>query len=135
MFSCDQLKRAASLTEEDFVQLGKCRRPHNRLGFAYQVTFVRLLGRFPQQQPFELLEELVCFSAAQLGLDPGLIELYRKRQPTISEHQQTITGYLRLQPFDDAAERSWINSSSRRRAGRSEERRVGKECRSRWSPY
>jgi hypothetical protein len=43
MFSRDQLKRAASLTEEDFVQLGKCRRPHSRLGFAYQVGFVRLL--------------------------------------------------------------------------------------------
>jgi hypothetical protein len=35
--------------------------------------------RFPQKQPFELFEELVCFSAAQLGLDAGLIELYRKR--------------------------------------------------------
>jgi hypothetical protein len=38
------------------------------------------------EQPFELFEELVCFSAKQLGLDAGLIELYRKRQPTISEH-------------------------------------------------
>jgi hypothetical protein len=55
MFSREQLKRAASLTEEDFVQLGKCRRPHNRLGFAYQVAFVRLFDRFLQQQPFELL--------------------------------------------------------------------------------
>jgi hypothetical protein len=40
---------------------------------------------------------------AQLGLDAGLIELYRKRQPTISEHQQTIADYLKLRPFDDAA--------------------------------
>jgi hypothetical protein len=102
MFSRDQLKRVDSLTEEDFVQLARCRRPHNRLGFAYQVAFVRLLGRFPQQQPFELFEELVCFSAAQLGLDAGLIEFYRRRQPTISERQQTITDYLRLRPFDDA---------------------------------
>jgi hypothetical protein len=47
------------------------------------------------------LEELVCFSAAQSGLHAGLIELYRKRQPKISEHQQTIAGYLRLHPFDD----------------------------------
>ena len=93
MFSRDQLKRVDSLTEEDFVQLARCRRPHNRLGFAYQVAFVRLLGRFPQQQPFELFEELVCFSAAQFGLDAGLIEFYRRRQPTISERQQTITGY------------------------------------------
>jgi hypothetical protein len=46
--------------------------------------------------------QLVCFSAAQLGLDAELIELYRKRQSTISEHQQTIAGYLRLRPFDDA---------------------------------
>jgi len=52
MFSRDQLKRVASLTEEDFVELGKCRRPHNRLGFAYQVAFVRLFDRFPRQQPF-----------------------------------------------------------------------------------
>jgi hypothetical protein len=81
----------------------KSRRPHNRLGFAYQVAFVRLFDRFPQEQPFELLEELVCFSAAQLGLDAGLIELYCKRPPTISEHRQTIADYLRLRPFDDAA--------------------------------
>src|ERR1700693_2025011 len=74
MFSRDQLKRAASLTEEDFVQLGKCRRPHNRLGFAYQVAFVRLFDRFPQQQSFELLEELVYFSAGQLRNLPVLSE-------------------------------------------------------------
>jgi hypothetical protein len=49
MFSRDQLKRAASLTAEDFVQLDKCRRPHNRLGFAYQVAFVPLFDRFPQE--------------------------------------------------------------------------------------
>jgi hypothetical protein len=75
------------------VQLGKCRRPHNRLGFAYQVAFVRLFHRFPRQQPFEFWA---------VGLDAGLIEIYRKRQPTSSEHQQTITGYLRLRPFGDA---------------------------------
>jgi len=45
MFSRNQLKRAATLTEEDFLQLGKCRRSHNRLGFAYQVAFVWLLDR------------------------------------------------------------------------------------------
>ena len=92
MFFRDQLKRAASLTEEDFVQLGRCRRPHNRLGFAYQVAIVRLLGRFAQQ-PFELFEELVCFSAAQLGLDAGLIEPYRRRQPTISEARPPVPSH------------------------------------------
>jgi hypothetical protein len=35
-------------------------------------------------------KELVCFSAAQLGLDAGLIELYRRRQPTISEARPPV---------------------------------------------
>jgi hypothetical protein len=42
---------AATLTEEDFVQLDKCRRPHNRLGFAYQVAFVRLFDRSRTSSP------------------------------------------------------------------------------------
>jgi Domain of unknown function (DUF4158) len=71
MFSRDQLKRAASLTEEDFAHLSKCRHPHNRLGFGYQVAFVRLLGRFPQQQPFELFEELVASVQRSWGLMQG----------------------------------------------------------------
>jgi hypothetical protein len=47
MFPREQLKRAATLSEEDFVQLGKCLRPRNRLGFAYQVAFVRHLQSLP----------------------------------------------------------------------------------------
>src|SRR6266852_3696876 len=101
MFSRQQLKRAARLTGEDLGQIGKCRRPHNRLGFAYQVAFVRLVIRCPKQQPFEVLDELVSFSAAQLGVDAGQIGLYRDRQQTISEHQQTIAGYLGLRHFND----------------------------------
>lgn len=102
MFSRQQLKRTASLTEEDLKEIGKCRRSHNRLGFAYQVAFVRLFNRFPKQQPFEVIDELVSFSAGQLGVDAGLIEFYRKRQQTISEHQQTITSYRGLRHFADA---------------------------------
>ena len=102
MFSRQQLKRAANLTEEDLKQISNCRRPYNRLGFAYQVAFVRLLNRFTRQQPFEIVEELASFNAAQLGFDVRLLELYRKRQPTISEHQETITRYLGLRHFGDA---------------------------------
>lgn len=83
MFSRQQLKHAARLTGEDLVQIGKCRRPHNRLGFAYQVAFVRLFNRFPRQQPFEIVDDLVSFSAAQLGSDARLLELYHKRQPRV----------------------------------------------------
>src|SRR6516162_2795512 len=102
MFSRQQLKHAATLTEEDLKQISRCRRPYNRLGFAYQVAFMRLFNRFPRQQPFEIVEELANLSAAQLGFDVGLLEFYRKRQPTISEHQETISRYLRLRHFGHA---------------------------------
>ena len=40
-------------------------------------------------------------------------------------------------PFEDQDESKWHPAEIRRRdiQRRSEERRVGKECRSRWSPY
>jgi hypothetical protein len=31
-------------------EVAKCRRDHNRLGFAYQIGFARLFNRFPAQQ-------------------------------------------------------------------------------------
>src|SRR5215204_6359685 len=36
---------------------------------------------------------------------------------------------------DRARRRTWATSATARKRNRSEERRVGKECRSRWSPY
>src|SRR5437016_11460541 len=43
-----------------------------------------------------------------------------------------IVGHVRTRRASD--ERANAAPSSRRQSGRSEERRVGKECRSRWSP-
>lgn len=45
-YSRGQMIREASLTEADLVEVALCRRDHNRLGFAYQVGFVRLFSRF-----------------------------------------------------------------------------------------
>ena len=75
--------------------------PHNRLGFGYQVGFVRLLNRFPAQQPFELIDELLTFVGVQLAVDAGLITHYQHRRQTISEHQQRITEYLQHTPFGE----------------------------------
>ena len=54
LFSRAQLVREASLTVVDLAEVEKCRRHHNRLGFAYQVGFVRLLQRFPTRRPLEI---------------------------------------------------------------------------------
>src|SRR5689334_1234123 len=104
-FSRGQMVREATLTEADLAQIGRCRRDHNRLGFAYQVGFVRLFSRFPAQPPLEICDELLSFVALQLNLDAAQIDGYAARQHTVSDHQASIRDYLKLAVFDaDQAE-------------------------------
>ena len=52
----------ARLRPEDHLGLVRtARRSHNQLGLAYQIAFIRLTGRAPGQQPFEILEDLVGY--------------------------------------------------------------------------
>jgi TnpA family transposase len=76
-----------------------CRGVHNRLGFAYQMGFVRLTGRFPAQQPLEILDDLLAFVAHEVDLDAALIKEYAQRQATVSAHQEQIRLYLGFRPF------------------------------------
>ena len=66
-FSRGQMVREATLTEADLAEVAKCRRDHNRLGFAYQIGFVRLFSRFPAQQPLEICDELLQLRRAPAG--------------------------------------------------------------------
>ena len=45
--------RDATFLDADRREIALRRGHHNRLGFAYQVAFVRVLGRFPQQTPLD----------------------------------------------------------------------------------
>ena len=94
--------RDATFLEADRREIALRRGPHNRLGFAYQVAFVRVLGRFLQQAPLEIDGEILRFAALQLGADAETIHAYARRQQTVSEHQQRIGEYLRLGAFDNA---------------------------------
>ena len=98
-FSRHHLAQRATLDAVDLAEVQGCRRAHNQLGFAYQVGFVRLLNHFPKQEPFEVLDELLLFTGMQLGVDSTLIEEYRRRRQTISEHQQRIARYRGLCHF------------------------------------
>ena len=99
-FSRGQLVREATLTEDDLAEIAKCRRDHNRLGFAYQVGFVRLFNRFPAQQPLEISDEVLHFVSLQVGIDETRIADYAPWQHTTSEHQKRIRDYLKLAVFD-----------------------------------
>ena len=94
-----QLIRHGLLTPQDLGKVAACRGDHNRLGFGYQIGFVRLFNRFPAQSPFEIYEDLVKFTAMQLHIDAERIEEYAARQPTVSKHQAQIREYLRLRSF------------------------------------
>ena len=93
-YSHQELIEHATLTEEDIWQIQQCRRSHNRLGFAYQIGFARLKNRFPEQQPFETVPDLLTFVGIQLKIDPNEIHKYISRQQTISQHQIRIRRYL-----------------------------------------
>jgi Domain of unknown function (DUF4158) len=98
-------------------EVAKCRRDHNRLGFAYQIGFARLFSRFPAQQPLEICDELLSFIAAQMNIAAEKLSHYAPWQHTVSEHQARIKQYLRLRPFDrnesDALERFVFEESCR----------------------
>jgi hypothetical protein len=99
-YSRGQLVREATLTEADLAEVAKRRRDHNRLGFAYQIGFVRLFSRFPAQQSLEICDELLSFVATQLNIDAAHIEGYAVRQHTVSDHQASIRDHLKLAVFD-----------------------------------
>jgi TnpA family transposase len=109
--------REASLTEVDLVEVEKCRRDHNRLGFAYQIGFVRLFSRFPVQQPLEICDELLGFIAMQLNIDATAIDGYAARQHTVSDHQARIREYHELTVYGpgeaDALERFLFEEACR----------------------
>ena len=79
-----RLIRDGSFLENDWREIAQRRRAHNRLGFAYQIAFVLVLGRFPQQEPLEIDGEILRFAALQLGTDPDAIGDYA--EPSLREH-------------------------------------------------
>lgn len=99
-FSRRQMIREATMTESDLAEIAKCRGDHSRLGFAYQIGFVRLFSRFPAQQPLEVCDEVLHFVSLQVGVDETRIADYAPWQHTTSEHQKRIRGYLKLAAFD-----------------------------------
>ncbi|WP_341792643.1 MULTISPECIES: Tn3 family transposase [unclassified Rickettsia] len=93
----------ATLSEQDRSVIQKCRGQHNRLGFAYQLMFVKVFNYFPNQALLEIQPQIITFAVLQLGIKTELINAYQKRQQTVSEHQQQIRDYLRLSSFDKSA--------------------------------
>ena len=64
-YSREFIAEKARLRPEDLGLVRTARRSHNQLGLAYQIAFIRLTGRAPGQQPFEILEDLVVYVSCE----------------------------------------------------------------------
>lgn len=101
-FSHDRILHVARFSPEDVQEINQRRRAYNRLGFAYQLAFVRLSNRFPTQEPLEIVDELLTYVGVQLDIPTEAIEAYKQRRQTIVEHRATILDYLGLRRFSEA---------------------------------
>jgi TnpA family transposase len=104
--SYQSLIEAGTLSAEDFSCLEKCRGLLNRLGFAYQLMFVKLSNTLPQQDPFEIVDDIVSYACAQLGIDYQRIDFYGHNRKKVRNHQQEILSHLGLQGFDQTIQPS-----------------------------
>ena len=87
---------------DDLQEINHRRRSHNRLGFAYQLAYVRLFNRFPSQVSFEIVDELLTFVGIQLSIPSSTVQDYITRRETVAEHQQHIRVYLGLRRFRES---------------------------------
>ena len=103
-FTQDQLVQVAKLSDADILRINKCRGIQNKIGFAYQLCYVKLFNRFPVQSPLEILDELATFVAIQVDLSKEPLQAYSLRQPTVSQHQEQLRAYLHISRFDQHIE-------------------------------
>ena len=108
-FSQQSLIEKGTLKKEDWALLANCRGNYNKLGFTYQLIFIRLLNALPNQSPFEIIDEIIVYAAIQLSLDNTSIEKYKNNRKKIYNHQQEIIQHLNYKEFDDNAQ-SKLNS-------------------------
>jgi hypothetical protein len=100
-YSHRDLVRIAQFTPDDLARIRECRQDHTRLGFAYQLAYVRLYRRFPSQQPLEIIDEIVTYVSLQLDIPSSAISIYQEQRRTIVIHQQELRVYLSVRRFGD----------------------------------
>lgn len=103
-FTQAQLLQAAKLTDADVTRVKNCRGMQNKLGFAYQLCFVKLFNRLPLQNTVNDIEELAAFVAVQLDVPREDFSISRAQKSTFFRQQEEIRAYLRFEKFTKRAE-------------------------------
>ena len=87
-FTQEQLALVAKLSDSDIKRVNENRGTQNKLGFAYQLCYVKLFNRLPTQSNFEPVEELATFVAVQLDIARELLPGYAQKS-TFLHHKKT----------------------------------------------
>src|SRR2546430_10070085 len=107
-------------------------------GVGYVISIV--IGQFFFFQAEDGIRDLTVTGVQTCALPISYPSLTRKSRVTFARSRESSTSRM-VSDADDAASASTLRggesdaSMTRGKLIRSEERRVGKECRSRWSPY
>jgi hypothetical protein len=102
-FTQEQLAQVAKLSDSDIKRINENRGIQNKLGFAYQLCYVKLFNRLPTQSNFEPVEELATFVAVQLDIARELLPGYAQKS-TFLHHQEDLCSYLHLEKFNENTE-------------------------------
>ena len=102
-FTQEQLAQVAKLSDSDIKRVNENRGMQNKLGFAYQLCYVKLFNRLPTQSNFEPVEELATFVAVQLDIARELLPGYAQKS-TFLHHREDLCSYLHLEKFNENTE-------------------------------
>ena len=96
----DLLTRYYVLDEDELALISKCRRPHNRLGFALQLCLIKFPGRALRPED-EIPDSLIEFIAEQVGEEPEAFRKYADREQTRQGHLNNLIDFYQLSRFGD----------------------------------
>ena len=96
------LCRDWNLTNDDVVEIRRCRGDDKRLSFAIQLCVLRQYGRFLGDDYSVFPVGIANHLGRQLGIPPVLVVAPPSRAATDVEHERRIREYLGWRPYDDA---------------------------------
>ncbi len=102
-YSHQELVNSGKFSFDDLEKIKFYRGKHNRLGFGYQLIYVRLFNSFPKQKTLEVIAEILSFTALQIDINEECINEYVQYRQHIARHQEHIRAYLELSVFDASA--------------------------------
>jgi hypothetical protein len=89
-FTQEQLAQVAKLSDSDIKRINENRGLQSKLGFAYQLCYVKLLNRLPIQSHFEPVKELATFVGVQLDITRETLSDYAAQKSTFFRHQEDL---------------------------------------------